>query len=92
MEVLDVRQARVLSEPVRKEEGTVSTVNERIDLSVFRRCQLDPAYRPHSLEEWARRKKLDLNEIIAYPEAHPYCEEVRRIGIEAPEPEVPVPA
>ena len=92
----------VMSEPVRKKAhssglravpaGAVTTVNERIDRSVFRRCQLDPDYRPRSLEEWAQRKKLALNEIIANPEAHPYCEAVSRTGIEAPQPEVLIPA
>ena len=92
----------VMSDPVRKEAhqsglravpaGTVTTVNERIDLSVFRRCQMDPTYRPLSLEEWARRRKLDLNEVIADPESHSFCQEVSRTGIEAPQPEVLTPA
>ena len=70
----------LMSDPVRKEEhwkgqsyipaGCVETVNERIDLSVFRRCQLYADYRPPSLREWARRKKLDLEAIIAAPEKH----------------------
>ncbi len=53
---------------IRIEAGRVETVNERIDLSVFRRCQRYSNYRPASLVEWARRKDLDLNEIIAAPE------------------------
>jgi hypothetical protein len=51
--------------------GTVHTVNERIDLSVFRRCQLQPKYRPPNLIEWAKRKGLDLEGIIANPEKYP---------------------
>jgi uncharacterized protein (DUF2235 family) len=71
----------VMSAPVTKEahwkgttwvpKGTVHTVNERIDLSVFRRCQLHPKYRPPNLLEWARRKHLDLESIIATPEKCP---------------------
>jgi uncharacterized protein (DUF2235 family) len=71
----------VMSDPVSKEahwkgttwvpKGTVHTVNERIDLSVFRRCQLHPKYRPPNLIEWARRKHFDLETIIATPEKCP---------------------
>jgi uncharacterized protein (DUF2235 family) len=53
------------------EDGWVETVNERIDLSVFRRCQLHKDYSPGSLVEWAQRKKLDLSAIIAAPEKFP---------------------
>ena len=59
------------SDPVRRQSGWVHTVNERIDLSVFRRCQLDSNYRPNSLVEWAQRKGYDLEGIIAAPEKHP---------------------
>jgi uncharacterized protein (DUF2235 family) len=65
----------VMSDPVKKEPhwkgttridaGWVETVNERIDPSVFRRCQLYPDYRPDSLKEWATRNKLNLEQIIA---------------------------
>jgi len=74
----------VMSNPVDKPEhkkngrvvpaGIVQTVNERIDPSVFRRCQRysdagsQAYYRPASLLEWARRKNLDLEKIIAQPE------------------------
>jgi uncharacterized protein (DUF2235 family) len=74
----------VMSNPVDKPEhkkngrvvpaGIVQTVNERIDSSVFRRCQRysdagsQAYYRPASLLEWARRKNLDLEKIIADPE------------------------
>jgi len=71
----------VMSDPKEKPEhtkngqvipaGTVRTVNERIDPSVFRRCQLYPDYRPTSLKEWAARKLLDLNAVIAAPDKHP---------------------
>ncbi len=57
-----------LSGPVK---GWVQTVNERIDRSVFERCQLHPDYRPASLREWARRKGLDLETVIADPDQHP---------------------
>lgn len=92
----------VMSDPVRKAAhhkglrtipaGTVETVNERIDPSVFRRCQLDPAYRPLSLEEWAKRKSLDLNAIIAFPEGRPFCDPVSPSGIESPAIDVLTPA
>ena len=58
----------VQADPVRKTTGWVETINERIDLSVFQRCQLYPEYRPPSLIEWARRKKYDLEKVIASPE------------------------
>jgi hypothetical protein len=70
-----------MSDPVKKEAhwkgnrkidaGWVQTVNERIDLSVFRRCQRYPDYRPPNLLEWAKRKGLDLEKLIAAPEKHP---------------------
>ena len=61
----------VQADPVKKKDGTVVPVNERIDLSVFRRCQVNPGYRPASLREWAGRKGLDLEAIIARPEDYP---------------------
>jgi len=48
--------------------GTVYTVNERIDESVFRRCQRHPSYRPLSLLEWAGRWGFDLEALIRDPE------------------------
>lgn len=83
----------VMSDPVPRQEpvegspeirtGTVRTVNERIDLSVFRRCQLDRIYRPASLLEWTRRRRLDLESIIAAPERYPqYWSPITRPGIE----------
>ncbi len=74
----------VRSDPVQKKTGAVQTVNERIDLSVFRRCQLDAAYRPASLVEWSRRKGMDLEAIIAKPEQHPELwSPITACGIEA---------
>lgn len=58
------------SDRVRKRSGWVETVNERIDRSVFLRCQLFRDYRPASLTEWAKRKQLDLEAIIADPDKH----------------------
>jgi uncharacterized protein (DUF2235 family) len=81
----------VMSDPVRKQEhwkgkahvpdGWVRTVNERIDPSVFRRCQLHPDYRPDSLLEWARRKNLNLQELIDAPEKSPYTAPILQPGI-----------
>ncbi|MDB6034775.1 MAG: hypothetical protein JWM16_5113 [Verrucomicrobiales bacterium] len=50
--------------------GVVRTVNERIDVSVIRRCQLDNHYRPLGLQDWAKRKKLNLENVIAHPEQY----------------------
>lgn len=71
----------VMADPVKKEAhwkgtrkieaGRVETVNERIDASVFHRCQRYPNYRPKNLLEWAKRKGLDLEKIIANPEGYP---------------------
>jgi uncharacterized protein (DUF2235 family) len=61
-------RANTLHGPVR---GWVQTVNERIDRSVFERCQQHPDYRPASLREWARRKGLDLEAVIADPDRYP---------------------
>jgi uncharacterized protein (DUF2235 family) len=88
----------VMSDPVEKqtrwkrnaktEAGWVETVNERIDLSVFRRCQLHPDYRPDSLIEWKQRKQLDLEAIIAAPEKYPqYWSPVEKPGIETSIPQ-----
>ncbi len=84
----------IMSDPVRKEAhckgkrrieaGWVETVNERIDLSVFRRCQRYIGYRPPNLLEWARRKSLDLEQIIAAPENYPqFTDQVTTVGIES---------
>ena len=64
--------------------GWVQTVNERIDLSVFRRCQLNPLLSDPSLGEWATRRKLNLKSIVAEPEIYPqYWSPVIGPGIEA---------
>jgi hypothetical protein len=73
-------RATTMSGPV---AGWVQTVNERIDRSVFERCQHHPDYRPASLREWARRRGLDLEAIIANPDQHPELfAPVTRPGIE----------
>ena len=73
-------RATTLSGPVK---GWVQTVNERIDRSVFERCQRHPDYRPASLREWARRTGLDLETVIADPDRYPqFFEPVTRPGIE----------
>jgi hypothetical protein len=71
----------------------VQTVNERIDRSVFERCQRHPDYRPASLKEWARRMGLDLEAVIAEPDRYPqFFEPVTQPGIERrPLPPGPVP-
>jgi uncharacterized protein (DUF2235 family) len=84
-------RATAMSGPV---EGWVQTVNERIDRSAFERCQRHPDYRPASLQEWATRKGLDLEAIIADPDRYPeFWEPVTQPGIERrPLPENPPPA
>lgn len=65
------------------EAGKVKTVNERIDPSVFLRCQRHPDYRPVNLVNWAKDKGIDLKEIIANPEKFPqYTGQVITTGIE----------
>ena len=51
--------------------GAVVSINERIDQSVFLRCQRFPNYRPASLLEWSQRCGYDLENVIANPEKHP---------------------
>ena len=61
----------------------MQTVNERVDLSVIRRCQRDAKYRPASLLEWAQRKKLNLDDIIKNPDDHPdFWSPVTKPGVE----------
>jgi len=87
----------VMSDPVDKPEhkkngqvvpaGRVETVNERIDLSVFRRCQRYADYRPPNLLEWAGRKGLDLGKIIAEPDKYPqFIAPVLTTGLECVRP------
>lgn len=80
----------VQSDPVMKKAGWVETVNERIDFSVFRRCQVLGHYRPLSLLEWAKRKNLDLEKIIAHPDQYPQLyAPVTTCGIESHIPSRP---
>lgn len=56
------RNHRILgAEPrIDPDESVHLTVNETIDRTVFERWHKDVNYRPHGLEEWAKRKDLDL--------------------------------
>jgi uncharacterized protein (DUF2235 family) len=81
----------IMSEPVEKKTvhdnvkrvGRVKTVNERIDLSVFHRCQRHKEYRPAGLCEWAARKNKNLDSIIQEPENYPELwKAVEKPGIE----------
>jgi hypothetical protein len=90
----------VMSNPVKKTahwkgkrrigDGWVETVNERIDESVFRRCQRYPDYRPPNLLEWAKRKGVDLDQVIAEPEKFPqFIAPVTAPGLETSLPKLP---
>lgn len=73
-------RATTVSGPV---QGWVQTVNERIDRSVFERCQRHPDYRPASLREWAQRQGLDLETVIADPDRYArFHQPVTQPGIE----------
>jgi uncharacterized protein (DUF2235 family) len=48
------------ADPMVSESTTTTTINETIDGSVFNRWQKDAAYRPKNLEEWATRRRADL--------------------------------
>ena len=75
-----ISRATTTSGPVK---GWVQTVNERVDRSVFERCQQHPDYRPAGLEEWAQRKGLDLESVIADPDRYSQLfEPVTQPGIE----------
>lgn len=70
--------------------GRVETVNERIDLSVFLRCQRYGDYRPPNLLEWAKRKELVLEDVIANPGKYPqFIDPVTKPGIESSIPKTP---
>jgi hypothetical protein len=84
----------IMSAPIKKEPhlkgdqkigaGLVETVNERIDLSVFRRCQRYLDYRPKNLTEWANRKGVNLEKIISEPEKYPqFIDPITIKGIES---------
>ena len=65
--------------------GLVHSVNERIDLSVFRRCELNPKYCPLGLAEWAARKAVDIKQIAAHPENfHEVWSPINASGITPP--------
>ena len=45
-------------------EGVASsTINETIDHTVFERYRRDPKYRPRSITDWARTKKVEPEQI-----------------------------
>lgn len=50
---------KIGEEPLVREDGTHSNVNETIDLSVFERWRAVPSYRPQNITDWAGRKKID---------------------------------
>jgi uncharacterized protein (DUF2235 family) len=45
---------------IQREGYSLTCINEKIDGSVFDRCNADPSYRPPNLVEWAQRKGVDL--------------------------------
>ncbi|WP_439402689.1 hypothetical protein ACNJYA_09840 [Bradyrhizobium sp. DASA03068] len=47
------------ADPEERDDGTHPTVNETIDVSIFKRWRADAAYRPANLVEWAKRKGVD---------------------------------
>lgn len=64
--VISARHYRVVGEDPRIEKsGKHINVNETIDASVFERRRLNSVYRPLSLVEWAKRRKLDLDRITS---------------------------
>jgi uncharacterized protein (DUF2235 family) len=83
----------VMADPVKKTgispgtgtpvNGSVITVNERLDESISLRWRADPTYRPASLYEWARRKGLDIDAVMANFTLCPnYWAPVQQPGIE----------
>jgi len=51
---------RVIGGPtVSVQNGSVKTVNETIDGTVFERWRADSTYRPYNLNDWATRRNLD---------------------------------
>jgi hypothetical protein len=51
--------------PPLDEGSSVSNINEAIDASVFDHWRNDEIYRPPALQEWAKRRKVDLEAIRA---------------------------
>ncbi|MCK1351545.1 MULTISPECIES: DUF2235 domain-containing protein [unclassified Bradyrhizobium] len=62
-------QRPIGADPEERDDGTHPTVNETIDVSVFKRWRADPAYRPANLVDWAERKKVDPAEVQTSVEA-----------------------
>ena len=51
-------------EPKIKKTTIVHTVNETIDESVFERCRQVPTYKPFNLLNWAKKKGINLTDIM----------------------------
>jgi hypothetical protein len=66
-------------------EGFVYPANERIDYSVFQRCELNRYYCSHTLIAWLKRKQLDIQHILANPKRYEHLwAPVAGPGIEPP--------
>jgi uncharacterized protein (DUF2235 family) len=50
-------------EPLKKDDGTHTNVNETIDVSVFDRWRAQPQYRPDNLAAWAKRHQVDIGSL-----------------------------
>jgi uncharacterized protein (DUF2235 family) len=59
------RRRNVGELPIERNDGTHSTVNETIDVSVFDRWRADAKYRPKSLKQWAKRHNADPADYMA---------------------------
>lgn len=62
------------ADPEERDDSTRPTVNETIDVSVFKRWRADASYRPANLVNWAKRKKVDPAQLqtsveAGYPQA-----------------------
>jgi uncharacterized protein (DUF2235 family) len=55
---------RIGMPPIDEGEG-VTSINETIDSSVFKRWRTDPIYRPRSLRRWAKTKGVDPAKIMS---------------------------
>lgn len=59
---LNNRYYRVIGSPaIKTKDGYFKRINESIDVSVFRRYQIDSSYRPENLTLWAQRVRIDLS-------------------------------
>ena len=65
------------AEPEQADDGTHATVNETIDASVFERWNKDQTYRPPGLDEWAKRKHVNIASL--------------RESVRAADPKMPAP-